>query len=199
MLPDALPLHDVHDARILRQVQGRPINPRHQLQPENERVSPVMCLGTLQNHPNLKAQLVDYGLVQCVLPAVRSVPAPVQGTLKVVGVLEHPYILCANIAYTLRWLLPALLRLPSWIVITGRRSSVVLLLGWESLLRIAGIRLVALKSTRVGWGLVEGLSGVLLLLVVWRCATTTDKVAILRVGRWSVATGLGRRRWETLC
>ena len=70
-----------------------------------------------------------------------------------------------------------------------------MLLGWESLL-IAGI-LVTLKSARVGLGLVEGLSGVLLLLVVWRCATTTDKVAILRVGRWNVAKW-GSRRWDTL-
>jgi hypothetical protein len=49
ILPDALPLHDAHDAHIHRQSRDRPILPRRQLQPEKETVGSVKRLDTLQS------------------------------------------------------------------------------------------------------------------------------------------------------
>lgn len=132
---------------------------------------------------NHRPHLEERCFVHYAPAAVRSVPAAVRDTLKVVGGLSI-ITFCANITPTLLWLLPPLL--PSWLVIT-RRSSWVALLGLESLLIATG-RLVTLVSTaRVGWGLVEGLDGVWLarLLVVWpaiRCG----------VRRWWVVTTRGR-------
>jgi len=46
-LPDALPLHDAHDAQILRQLEHRPTDLRRQLRPASKRkMRSVICLGT---------------------------------------------------------------------------------------------------------------------------------------------------------
>lgn len=164
------PLHDFHDARMLRSVTPRPITPRRQLQPERS-VCESSHVRAGHHHSHLRAHC----FVHCVPAAVRPVAAAVQRTLKTIRVLEYWYILCANMACTLLWLLPPWL-LPSWRPVTTSRWRYIALLRWgESLLRIAtGFLWATLKSARVGLGLAEVLLGVwlALLLVVWRCATT---------------------------
>jgi hypothetical protein len=82
-------------------------------------------------------------------------------SLEALGVREYRSILCANMACTLLWLLPALL--PSLIPVIGRGS--IALLGWESLLRIGtGFLWVTLEYARVGLGLVDGVWLALLLV-----------------------------------
>lgn len=77
--------------------------------------------------------------------------------------VEYRYILSANMARTLLWLLPALL--PSWVPVITRRVPSIALLGWKSLLWIGtGVLWVTLECARVGLGLVERVWLALLLI-----------------------------------